>query len=78
MTAWTETGDEYELTIAGELGSVLRWALRPGQVIATHACTTFVAVSGADVATLVARLEAPGLRLESVYILGEVRSTIET
>lgn len=73
-----QAGDLYELTIVGELGRVLRWALRPGEVLETYPCTTFVAVSDTDLATLVARLEDPGLRLESVYILGEIRSTIDS
>lgn len=77
MTGDPEAGDLYELTIVGELGRVLRWALRPGQVLETHPCTTFVTVAGTDLPSLVARLETPGLTLESVYVLGRSGTTIE-
>lgn len=59
---------EYELTIDNGLGPVLRAALGPELVARTRTCTTFVAESSADVDALVGRLDALGLRIESVVV----------
>ncbi|MBC9225098.1 hypothetical protein GL325_02045 [Aeromicrobium sp. 636] len=69
-----EDGEEYEFTIVGDLGPVLRWALRPGRVVESHPCTTFVTVTSADLGAIVARLDPPGLRLESVRLLRGART----
>jgi hypothetical protein len=59
---------EFELTIAGGLGPVLRRALRPSRVADSHTTTTICAVSDADVVDLVAFLDAHGLRIEGVWV----------
>ena len=60
---------EYELTIEGGLGPVLRWALRPSSVVESHRSTTIRAVCQEDVAELVAQLDSCGLRIEGVWAL---------
>ena len=62
-------GADYELTIEGGLGPVLRWALRPNQVVESHTCTTIRAASGTDLIGLVEMLDRTGLRIESVWLL---------
>ncbi len=62
-------GVDYELTIEGGLGPVLRWALRPNQVIESHTCTTVRAASETDLIGLVEVLDRTGLRVESVWLL---------
>ena len=62
-------GADYELTIEGGLGPVLRWALRPNQVVESHTCTTIRAASETDLTGLVEVLDRTGLRIESVWLL---------
>lgn len=72
-----EAATEFELTINGGLGPVLRHALGPELVVRTRACTTFVAESGADLDVLVDRLHCLGLRIESVFIVEPAVTTID-
>ena len=67
---------EYELTIDSGLGPVLRNALGPELVARTRTCTTFVAVTAADVDALVAVIHALGLRLESVVVVDPAVATL--
>lgn len=70
MTLQGEGGPaEYELTIEGGLGPVLRWALRPNSVVESHRSTTIRAVCEEDVAELVALLDSRGLRIEGVWVV---------
>jgi hypothetical protein len=64
-----EDGVAFELTVEGELGPVLRSALRPA-VAEERPCTIFRSGRGgcSDVADLVGRLVAEGLKIESVRI----------
>ena len=69
MTASDPGGTtEFELTVEGGLGPVLRCALRPSSVAASRRCTTIRAVSD-DVAALVALLDSYGLRIEGVWVV---------
>jgi hypothetical protein len=60
---------DFELTVEGRLGPVLRWGLRPHTVVAAHTCTTIRAVSSTDLTGMVALLNSRGLRIESVWLL---------
>jgi hypothetical protein len=62
-------GADYELTIEGRLGPVLRWALRPSQVVDSRTCTTIRTAPDTDLTGLVEMLDRTGLRIESVWLL---------
>jgi hypothetical protein len=64
-----DDGVAFELTVEGELGPVLRSALRPA-VAEGRPCTIFRSGGGAcaDVADLVGRLVAAGFTIESVRV----------
>jgi hypothetical protein len=59
---------EVQLTVAGELGPVLRSALMPHLAARQQQCTVLRLVTGAnvDVAALVATLDSMGLHVASV------------
>ncbi len=59
---------QFELTITGRLGPVLRWALRPGSVVASHTCTILRMKSAKDLSELVEMLDSRGLRIEGVWV----------
>lgn len=59
---------QFELTIAGRLGPVLRWALRPGSVVGSHTCTILRMKSAKDLPELVELLDSRGLRIEGVWV----------
>jgi hypothetical protein len=61
----------FELTVEGELGQVLRWALQP-DAVERQPCTTFRATAGAGlgVADLVGMLDAEGLTVQSIRVAG--------
>lgn len=59
---------QFELTIAGSLGPVLRWALQPGSVVESRTCTILRTRSAKDVSELVELLDSRGLRIEGVWV----------
>lgn len=61
----------FELTVEGELGPVLRRALR-GRAVERQPCTIFrvTADAGAGVAELVGMLDAKGLTVEGIRVAG--------
>ncbi|SKB10241.1 hypothetical protein [Aeromicrobium choanae] len=70
------TTTEYELTIDGGLGPVLRNALGPDLEARTGTYTTLRAESTSDLASLLAALHARGLRIESVFIVEPPAATL--
>ncbi|QBR91479.1 hypothetical protein [Nocardioides euryhalodurans] len=60
-------GADFELTVHGRLGPVLRRALHPSSVVETRTCTTIRSVSSADLPDLVRLLDSHGLRIEGVW-----------
>lgn len=76
MTIHEPAALEFELTIEGGLGPVLRNALSPGLAARTHTCTVLVLASAVDLGTLVERLHARGLSIESVFIVGPTVATL--
>ena len=67
-------GADFELTVHGRLGPVLRGALRPSSVVETRTCTTIRAVSSTDLPELVRLLDSYGLRIEGVWRVPRDRS----
>lgn len=67
MTADGAAAD-YELTVRGPLGPVLRRALSPGRVVESRTCTTLLAVSARGLESVVAMADASGLRIEEVCV----------
>lgn len=66
-------GGVFEVAVDGALGPVLRWSLRPNAVDAARRVTTLRVVSDdPDIAGLVARMHACGLRIEGVWRLPDV------
>lgn len=72
----TSDEPEFEVTVGGGIGPVLRHALGPDLEAQTHRCTTLLAETAEDVATLVAQLQAYGLRVESVFIVRPAIATL--
>ena len=66
---WPDAEVVFELTVAGELGPVLRCALQP-DAVEQQPCTVFRATAGAGlgVADLVGMLDAEGLTVESIRV----------
>ncbi|HEX6149830.1 hypothetical protein [Nocardioides sp.] len=69
---------QFELTIAGRLGPVLRWALRPSTVVDSHTCTTICTETESDLAELVALLDSHGLQIEGIWVADRSRDSAET
>jgi hypothetical protein len=69
MTANRPAPAEFEVTVSGGLGPVLRRALRPGRVVDSHVCTVVRAAGAADLASVVALVDSLGLRLEAVLVV---------
>lgn len=67
---------EFELTIDGALGPVLKNALGPDLVARTRTYTTLVLETAVDLGTLVTLLHARGLHVESVFTVGPAIATL--
>jgi hypothetical protein len=65
---WISGPAVYELTLAGAIGPVLRFALKPHQVAQTQICTILRTRASADrdLVDLMLRLESRGLKVEDV------------
>lgn len=66
----------FELTVEGEVGPVLRSALRPSCVAEGRPCTILRTTASADtdLTDLVKLLDSEGLKIESVHIVERLRS----
>lgn len=73
------TGDQqesaagvYELTVTGDLGDVLRWAVRPHGVTRAGTTTVLHAVVShrRDLVDLLATLDAHDVTLQDVFLIG--------
>jgi hypothetical protein len=65
---WTSGPGLYELTVAGAIGPVLRFALKPHKIAPTQMCTILRTRASADrdLVDLMVMLESRGLEVEDV------------
>ncbi|WP_313408948.1 hypothetical protein [Aeromicrobium sp.] len=76
MTSGAAPTPEFELTIDGGLGPVLRNALGPELAARTRTYTTLVLETAVDLGALVALLNSRGLHVESVFTAGPTIATL--
>lgn len=76
MTPRAAPTPEFELTIDGGLGPVLKNALGPDLAARTRTSTTLVLETAVDLGALVALLDSRGLHVESVFTVGPAIATL--